>query len=397
MAADLSITPLLKLLAQYQESEDKTVSHDLVVSVTAAFASILTENGINEAQRSALLTAMSFSGLSYNSDIITPIVKVMRSVAVKVPIDFHDREFATKKLKLKRHNYHGGFVDIVGTGGDGHNTFNVSTTSALLASPYLLIAKHGNRAATSVSGSSDMISALAGSPSVLSVPPEAVGPILTHHSNLAFLFAPTYHPSLATVAKLRRELGFSTIFNVLGPLANPIEGIEARILGVKNKRLGNVFARVLQLMGIQKGMVVCGDVGRGLDEISPCGTTSCWRLVAAPAGSPPGTLASISEFQLHPERDFGLALHPLEECKSRSPHENADIVKSILRNEVPTGDPIMDYCLLNSAALLVVAEVVDDWKEAVGLIQQAMQEKASLKEWEAYAAACDALHQKNSK
>ncbi|KAF3930464.1 hypothetical protein ABW20_dc0108467 [Dactylellina cionopaga] len=385
-----SITPLLKLLAQYQESEAKVVTHDLVAQITAAFAIILTEGTLNEAQSSALFTALTFSGLYYDSQVVSAVVKVMRDVAIKVPIDFQDRDFATKRRLLKRHNYHGGFVDIVGTGGDGHNTFNVSTTASLLASPYLLIAKHGNRAATSVSGSSDMISALADGQNILGIRPESVGPIFTHHSNLGFLFAPTYHPSLGPIARIRRELGFSTIFNVIGPLANPIEGIEARILGVKNRQLGKVFAEVLQLMGCQKGMVVCGDVGKGLDEISPCSRTFCWRLVAPLAGSPPGTLASISEFELDPVRDFGVQLHPLEACKSKSPQENADIVKSILRNEVSAGDPILDYCLINAAALLVVSGVVDEWKAAVGLIRKALQEKTALREWEGYLAGCKA-------
>ncbi|KAF3309497.1 anthranilate phosphoribosyltransferase [Orbilia oligospora] len=386
--ASVSITPLLKLLAQYQDAEQKVVTQDIVTEITAAFAAILGQGEVSDTQRAALLTALTFSNLYYDSQIVNAIVKVMREAAVRVPIDFHDKEFATKRRLLKRNGYHGGFVDIVGTGGDGHNTFNVSTTSALLASPYLLVAKHGNRAATSVSGSSDMISALAGGPFILNIPPEAVGKILTGYSNLAFLFAPTYHTGLGSLARVRKELGFSTIFNVVGPLSNPIEGIEARILGVKNRELGKVFSKVLQLMGCQKGMVVCGDVGKGLDEISPCGKTFCWRLIAAPPGSPPGTLATIEQFELHPVEDFGVALHPLEECKSRSPEQNANIVKSILRNEVPAGDPIMDYCLINSAALLVVAGVTNDWKDAVELIKQGLKDQAPLKEWEGYLTGC---------
>ncbi|KAK6363739.1 anthranilate phosphoribosyltransferase [Orbilia blumenaviensis] len=385
-----SITPLLKLLAQYQDAEEKVVTDDLVTEITAAFAGILGQGEVTDTQRAALLTALTFTGLYNESKIVSAVVKTMREAAVRVPLNYHDKDFATKKRLLKRNNYHGGFVDIVGTGGDGHNTFNVSTTSALLASPYLLVAKHGNRAATSVSGSSDMISALAGGPHILNIAPEAVGKIFANYSNLAFLFAPTYHTSLGSLARVRKELGFSTIFNVVGPLSNPIEGIEARILGVKNRELGKVFSEVLQLMGCQKGMVVCGDVGKGLDEISPCGKTFCWRLIAAPPGSPSGTLATIEEFELHPVKDFGVPLHPLEECKSLSPHENADIVKSILRNEVAPGNPIMDYCLINSAALLVVAGVTDDWKDAVDLIKEGLKEQASLKQWEGYLAGCKA-------
>lgn len=239
-----------------------------------------------------------------------------------------------------------------------------------------------------MSGSSDLISALAHPVNVLDVKPEAVGPIFSGHSNLAFLFAPTYHKSLGPIAPIRKELGFSTIFNVLGPLANPIEGIEARILGVKNRDLGRVFSRVLQLMGCRKGMVVCGDVGAGLDEISPSGRTFCWRLVAPPPGSPSDALATISEMELHPTNDFGLAVHKMEDCKSLSPKENAALVQKILRNEVPMGNPILDYCVMNAAALLVVAGVAGDWKDGVELVRKGLETKAALREWEGYVEGC---------
>ncbi|KAJ6259021.1 hypothetical protein Dda_5917 [Drechslerella dactyloides] len=387
----VSITPLLKLIAKHHESANDTPSETLIADVQAAFAAILNQNAVPATQTAALLTALTFSNLYCNSQLVGAVVKVMRDVGIKVPIDAGDTALAAKKAQLKRHNYHGGFVDIVGTGGDGHNTFNVSTTSALLASPFLLVTKHGNRAATSLSGSSDMISALAGGPHVLQVPPASVATILAQHSNLAFLFAQNYHPALGPLAGLRKELGFSTIFNVIGPLSHPIgDDIEARLLGVKNRQLGKVFAEVLQMMGCQKGMVVCGDVGAGLDEISPVGRTFCWRLVSAAKGSPAGTQASIVEMELHPS-DFGLGVHPLDECKSRTPNENAEIVKAILKGEVPVGNPIMDYCLMNTAALLVVSGVVDDWKEGVDLVvKESISKKGALKQWEGYLAGCEA-------
>ncbi|KAK6335491.1 anthranilate phosphoribosyltransferase [Orbilia brochopaga] len=382
----VSITPLLKLIAQHHESPSDTPSDALIADIQAAFAAILNQDAVPDTQKAALLTALTFSNLYCNSQVVNAIVKVMRDVGVRVPIDAADAALAAKKAQLKRHNYHGGFVDIVGTGGDGHNTFNVSTTSALLASPFLLVTKHGNRAATSLSGSSDMISALAGGPHVLQVPPASVATILAQHSNLAFLFAQNYHPALGPLANLRKELGFSTIFNVLGPLSHPIgDAIEARLLGVKNRQLGKVFAEVLQLMGCQKAMVVCGDVGAGLDEISPAGRTFCWRLVPGPAGSQP----RIVESELHPS-DFGLAVHPLDECRSRSPSENAEIVRGILRGEVPVGDPIMDYCLINTAALLVVAGVVDGWREGVELVKGSLKTREALRQWEGYLAGCEA-------
>ncbi|KAF3918482.1 hypothetical protein ABW21_db0204489 [Orbilia brochopaga] len=382
----VSITPLLKLIAQHNESSNDTPSETLIADIQAAFAAILNQHVVSDIQKAALLTALTFSNLYCNSQVVSAILKVMRDVGVRVPIDAADTALAAKKAQLKRHHYHGGFVDIVGTGGDGHNTFNVSTTSALLASPFLLVTKHGNRAATSLSGSSDMISALAGGPHVLQVPPASVATILAKHSNLAFLFAQNYHPALGPLANLRKELGFSTIFNVLGPLSHPMgDAIEARLLGVKNRQLGQVFAEVLQLMGCQKAMVVCGDVGAGLDEISPAGWTYCWRLVPGAAGQPP----EIKHLKLHPE-NFGLGVHSLDECRSRSPKENAEIVKATLNNEVPVGNPIMDYCLINTAALLVIAGVVDEWKEGVEMVKESLARKEALKQWEGYLAGCEA-------
>ncbi|EWC48454.1 hypothetical protein DRE_02223 [Drechslerella stenobrocha 248] len=386
------MTPLLKLLARYSESGDPgALPADLIDGIKAAFTAILTTPAdVPDTQKAALLTALTLTGLYCNTQIVNVVGEVMRGVGVKVPLDPKDPILAAKQELLKRGQYSGGFVDIVGTGGDGHNTFNVSTTSALLASPFLLVTKHGNRAATSVSGSSDMISALAGGAHVLQVPPAKVGDILARYSNLSFLFAQNYHPALGPLAALRKELGFSTIFNVLGPLSHPIPQIEARLLGVKNRQLGRVFAEVLQLMGCQKGMVVCGDVGAGLDEISPAGRTFCWRLVA---GSAPGELATIAEFELHPEKDFGVKLHTLDECKSRSPVENAEIVRAILRGDVAVGDPILDYCLINTAALLVVAGVVDDWKEAVELVKDSVRKMEALKQWEGYLEGCEQARQ----
>lgn len=265
----------------------------------------------------------------------------------------------------------------MGTGGDGHSTFNISTTASILGSSLLLLGKHGNRASSSTSGSADLLS---------SVKPEAPNIAAVNHHNLpdiyrttnyAFLFAPTFHPGMKYVAPIRKELGFRTIFNLLGPLANPVESvIEVRVVGVAKQDLGYDFAEALKLSGAKKAMVVCG--AEDLDEISCAGKTNCWRLVERPNpafrgpkdeadedyttsddDAPPRTLVNIEEFQLEPS-DFGLPQHALSEVSpGRLPHENAEILMRLLRNELPRDDPILHFVLINTAALFVIAGVCD--------------------------------------
>lgn len=270
----------------------------------------------------------------------------------------------------------------MGTGGDKHSTFNISTTASILASPLLLIAKHGNRAQTSLSGSADLLAAIANSPpAIYDITASNITEIYAH-TNYAFLFAPTFHPGMKHVAPVRRELGLRTIFNLLGPLANPVEhSIEARLVGVAYQSLGPVFARAFQLSGAKKAMIVCGL--EDLDEISCAGKTNCWRLVERPNPeyrggeengdyetsddeAPEQMLTELKEFSLHPS-DFGLPSHPLSEVYSgKLPRENATLLMKLLRNELSPDDPILDFVLMNTAALLVVSGVCDSDTSAMG-------------------------------
>ena len=267
--------------------------------------------------------------------------------------------------------------DIVGTGGDSHSTFNVSTTASIIASPFLLTAKHGNRAQTSMSGSADVLNAISPKPPKLSALTAEKLPQIYSLTNYAFLFAPNFHPGMENVACVRRDLGIRTIFNLLGPLANPVDwAIEARIVGVAYQELGPVFAEALQLSGTKKALVVCG--AEDLDEISCAGPTNCWMLKEVPNPkyrgpttehdeeyttsddeAPPRTISQLEKFQLSPA-DFGLPTHPLSEVYSgKMPKENAAKLMSILRNELKPDDPILDFVLLNTAALLVISGVCE--------------------------------------
>jgi len=176
---------------------------------------------------------------------------------------------------------------------------------------------------------------------------------------------------MAHVAPVRKELGIRTIFNILGPLCNPAD-INARIIGVSSYELGIVFAETLQLMGVSRAMVVCGF--EGLDEISPEGKTHVWRL---------NDQSRLEYFTLEPA-DFGLSSHPIGEVKSGVPSENAALLLRLLDGELPEGDPILDFVLLNAAALLVCAEKARDWQDGVRLAMESIMSGNARKELDGF-------------
>ena len=246
----------------------------------------------------------------------------------------------------------------MGTGGDSHNTFNISTTSSILASSLLILSKHGNRASTSKSGSADLLnSTLPTAPNLMAVTPETISKVY-EKSNYAFLFAPVFHPGMKYVAPIRKELGWRTIFNLLGPLANPVESnIEARLLGVARRDIGSVFAEALKMSGARKAMVVCGE--EDLDEISCAGKTYCWRLVHRFTHHDSPSDVDIESFTIS-AKDFGLPTHALADVSpGKEPHENAAILTKLLQNQLPWDDPILHFVLMNTAALFVVSGVCE--------------------------------------
>lgn len=301
--------------------------------------------------------------------------------------------------------------DIVGTGGDSHNTFNISTTSSILASSLLLIAKHGNKASTSRSGSADLLSCAPPKPPIITNVTAKNLPAIYSKTNYAFLFAPVFHPGARHAANIRRQLGWRTIFNLLGPLANPLHDlIEAPVLGVARREIGPEFAESLRQSGCKKGMVVCGD--EELDELSCAGPTHCWRLVENPNTKE----AEIKYFTVAPA-DFGLPPHALKDVSpGKSPEQNAEILMKILKNEVPEDDPILHFVLINTAALFVVSGICDAddsnmgegddgkvikeigpgggrWKEGVRRAKWAIKSGAAYKQWEAFVEVTNSAPQ----
>jgi anthranilate phosphoribosyltransferase len=165
---------------------------------------------------------------------------------------------------------------------------------------------------------------------------------------------------MAHVASVRKEIGIRTIFNILGPLCNPAD-IDARVVGVSSEELGETFAESLRLMGVKRAMVVCGF--EGLDEISPQGKTHVWRLDGN----------SVLEYFTVEPADFGLPSHPTADVKSGTPPENAALLLKLLDGELPENDPILDFVLLNAAALLVCAEKAKDWTDGVRLARESIK------------------------
>eukprot|EP01134_Creolimax_fragrantissima_P000749 CFRG0749T1 len=259
-------------------------------------------------------------------------------------------------------------VDIVGTGGDGHDTFNVSTTAGIIvAGAGVKVAKHGNRSASSKCGSADVLETLGVN---LYVSASQCGNIIDT-VGYCFLFAPTFHPALKTVAPVRSQLGLKTVFNILGPMVNPCNP-KHMVVGVYHPRIGRMMAESLLARGIVHGLVVCGR--ECLDEISISGPTDVWEIKDG----------QINERVVTPE-DFGLPSHPISEVSGGGPSENAKLLQGIV--DGTHNGPETDFVLLNAAALLVVAGKANSWKEGVQVARNAIKEGACKRVLDAYVEA----------
>jgi anthranilate phosphoribosyltransferase len=222
-------------------------------------------------------------------------------------------------------------VDTCGTGGDGAGSFNISTASALVAAGAgVPVVKHGNRGVSSRCGSSDVMTALG---VTVNITPEKASRVL-ERTGMVFLFAPLYHPSLARVSGIRAELGIRTVFNLLGPLANPA-GAGNQILGVYDPGLTGTLARVLQCLGVRRAMVVHGD---GMDEITTTGPTKVTELASG----------KIREYSIRPG-DFDIPSADPADLRGGNATRNADIILGILDGEC---GPMRDVVLMNAGAAI---------------------------------------------
>lgn len=243
-------------------------------------------------------------------------------------------------------------ADCVGTGGDGANTINISTTAAILAAACgLKMAKHGNRSVSSMSGSADLLEALGVN---LNMSPETAGECL-RQANLCFLYAPAYHPGFKYAGPVRKAMGIRTLFNILGPLVNPAAP-DVMLLGVYTPELIPTMAKALPLTGVKKGWVVHGS---GLDEIALHGPTQVTEI----------SNGQLINKVISPE-DFGLTRFTLDDIKGGTPEENAGIINAILAGNGQTAHNAA--VIINCAALLYLHGKVDDLLTAANMATEVL-------------------------
>ena len=295
-------------------------------------------------QMSAYLTALALKGETI--DEITASAAGMRAHCIKL---LHNLDV----------------LEIVGTGGDGSNSFNISTTSSLvIAAGGVPVAKHGNRAASSKSGAADVLEALGVK---ITLTPERSAEILKK-INICFLFAQNYHIAMKYVAPIRKELGIRTVFNILGPLSNPA-GANMELMGVYDQSLVEPLAQVMANLGVNRGMVVYGQ--DSLDEISMCAPTSVCEIRDG----------KFTSYEITPEQ-FGYERCEKGALTGRTPSENAEITKAILKGEEK--GPKRQAVCLNAGAALYIAGKAASIEEGVKLAEFLIDSGAALKKLEEF-------------
>jgi anthranilate phosphoribosyltransferase len=262
----------------------------------------------------------------------------------------------------------GPVFDTCGTGGDGANTFSISTAAALvLAGSGVRVAKHGNRAASSKSGSADVLEALG---VALDAPADRVVSAL-EHAGIAFFFAQTWHPSMRHAAPVRKELGVRTAFNLLGPLTNPARP-RRQLVGVSRPEQTELLARALGDLGTERAWVVHG--ADGLDEISTTGYTKVSEFLGG----------AVRTFYVHPA-DAGLPVASVADLAGGDAHTNAAMVRGVVAGEP---GPRRDIVLLNAGASLLIADRVTSLREGVALAAEAIDDGRARKALESLLEMC---------
>jgi anthranilate phosphoribosyltransferase len=328
----------LKRIVEQHETLSRDDARTLLEEVLVSDSPADTHASLHAMQLAALLTALATRGETPAE--IAGFVDAMRTAATPIPLD------AAEQAVL---------VDTCGTGADLSGTFNISTAAALVAAASgATVAKHGNRAVTSQSGSTDVLEAL-GIPVALN-PADAAKALRRHR--FAFLHAPSLHPAMKAVMPVRRALGIRTIFHLVGPLSNPA-GARAQIMGVYAPHLVPIAAEAMRLLGTRHAFVVHGDIGgcpirdsstvtggigSGLDELSISGTSH----LAEVRGD------RVTRLQITPEQ-VGLTSAPIETLRGGDAVTNAQILRAIFAGEK---SPRRDIVLLNAAAVLITAGLV---------------------------------------
>lgn len=320
-----------------REGIDIVVSgNDLSMDGAASVMRQIMLGEATQAQLGSFLTALRLKGES--TEEIAGMATVMREFALRVNVD-------------------GMLVDSVGTGGDGLNTFNISTAAAFVAAGAgLKVAKHGNRAASSTCGSADLLEELGVQ---IELSPEGVERCI-NESGIGFMFAQAFHPSMRHAGPVRREIGIRTVFNILGPLTNPA-GAQSMLVGVAFPELSEQMAAVLNLLDTHHSMIVHGD--GGLDEMTLSGDTSVWEVSGG----------KVSNWTLS-VADTGLPVTPIEAVRGGDRAANAKTMRELLDG---AGGPVRDYVLLNSAGVLLVGDLVTNIRDGVQLAARTIDSGAA--------------------
>jgi anthranilate phosphoribosyltransferase len=308
-------------------------------------------------EMSPVIAAALITGLRVKKETIgeiTAAAQVMRELSNKVP------------LGPLPH-----LVDVVGTGGDGAHSFNISTCSMFVAAAGgAQVAKHGNRSVSSKTGSADVLEALGAN---IQLTPRQVAASVAE-CGIGFMFAPNHHPAMKNIAPVRRELGVRTIFNILGPLTNPA-GAPNIVMGVFHADLVGIQVRVLQRLGAEHALVVYGK--DGMDEISLGATTLVGELKNG----------AIREYEIHPE-DFGFAMASNRSLKVDGPAQSREMLIGVLDGQP---GPARDIVILNAGATLYAANVAADLPDGIARARQALDSGAARAKLDAFVKATQGL------
>ncbi|WP_343735692.1 anthranilate phosphoribosyltransferase [Acidovorax sp.] len=336
-----------------QEALQRTIEHREIFHDEMLHLMRLIMNG----ELSSVMTASIITGLRVKKETIGEITAAAQVM----------REFSTKVLvKDATH-----MVDIVGTGGDGANTFNISTCSMFVAAAAgAKVSKHGGRGVSSKSGSADVMEALG---IHINLKPEQIAQCIAE-VGIGFMFAPNHHPAMKNVAPVRKELGVRTIFNILGPLTNPA-GAPNILMGVFHPDLVGIQVRALQRLGAEHALVVYGR--DGMDEVSLGAATLVGELKNG----------QITEYEIHPE-DFGLAMSSNRALKVETPEQSREMLIGVLKGEPGAAQ---DIVCLNAGVALYAANVADSIQAGIAKARAAIASGAALAKLEQVVTRTHAL------
>lgn len=310
------------------------------------------EGRATEAQIAAFLVGLRLKGETIPE--ITGCARVMREKVLRIEIDKESIDIDREDINFDRET----IIDTCGTGGDGTNTFNVSTATALVVSGGgCLVAKHGNRSVSSQCGSADVVRSLGVN---IDITPERVKSCV-EQVGIGFFYAPLYHSAMKYALPVRTQLGVRTIFNLLGPLTNPA-GANVQVLGVYDVKLTEKIANVLLNLGTRSALVVYGE--GSFDEISIVGKTFVSQVKDG----------HVVNYQIQPE-DFGMKRASLGDIRGGNAAENAEIILSVLKGK--EGAP-RDMVVLNAAAAFMVSGRSDDWKKGIAYAEEVIESGRAL-------------------